>query len=173
MKGREDDLFYRALAQEPIEKQLDVIRQLGFAGIYVDRRGFEDNAEALIGHLTAKLNGPPTLTRGDGEVVFFKLEPTGQVDLGGLNHLEIMRKAGYYADRLGARYPATFTDGIDFTRPDWPEFVRNATGLSHYEPWGRWSNANLAPTVKFDFFLSTSTATIYTRINCAVIRSER
>lgn len=152
MKGREGDLFYRALAQEPIEKQLKVIRRLGFTGLYVDRRGFEDNAQALIGHLSAALGGPPILTRTDGEVVFFKLEPMPEVNLQGLNHTQIMQKAGYYVDKLGARYSATLAEGIDFTRRDWPEFVRDVTGLSGPEPWGRWSDVNVGPTVRFDLF---------------------
>lgn len=152
MKGRDGDLFYRSLAQEAIERQLEIIKRLGFAGIYVDRRGFEDNADALIGRLSAALGGPPTLRRADGEVVFFRVRPLADVDLRGLSSLQIMQKAGYVVDRLGARYPASFADGIDFTRQDWPEFVRDVNGLSGPESWGRWSDANVAPAVRFDFF---------------------
>lgn len=152
MKGRDGDLFYRSLAQESIERQLEIIKRLGFAGIYVDRRGFEDNADALIERLSAALGGPPTLRRADGEVVFFRVQPLSDVDLRGLSSLQIMQKAGYVVDRLGARYSASFADGIDFTRQDWPEFVRDVNGLSGPEPWGRWSDANVAPAVRFDFF---------------------
>jgi phosphoglycerol transferase len=150
MKGRDGDLFYRALARESLEKQLDVIRRLGFSGIYVDRRGFEDNAQALIKDLSTELGGPPILTRRDGEVVFFRLEPIRQVKLEELNPREIMREAGYFVDRLGARYLASLSDGIDFTRPGWPEFIRDVTGLSWSESWGRWSDADVGSTVRFD-----------------------
>ena len=39
-------------------------------------------------------------------------------------------------------------DGIDFSRPGAPVFVRKLEGLSVAEPHGRWSDATLAPTVK-------------------------
>jgi len=50
-------------------------------------------------------------------------------------------------DPLGPRYAATLSEGIDFTKPGYPEFVADVTGISSYEPWARWSDANLAPTV--------------------------
>lgn len=152
MKGREGDLFYRSLAKESIDKQLEVIKRLGFSGIYVDRRGFSDNAQALIDYLSVLLGNPPLLTRADGKAVFFRVVPISDVDLQGLSSMEIMQKAGYVVDKLGARYPASFADGIDFTRQDWPEFVRDVAGLSGPEPWGRWSDANVAPAVRIVFF---------------------
>jgi len=150
MKGREGDLFYRSLAKESIGKQLDVIKRLGFSGIYIDRRGVADNAQALIERLSVLLDKPPLLTRADGKVVFFQVEPIADVDLRGLSSMQIMQKAGYVVDRLGTRYPASFVDGIDFTRQDLPEFVQDVTGLSGTEPWGRWSDANLASSVRID-----------------------
>jgi phosphoglycerol transferase len=36
---------------------------------------------------------------------------------------------------------------IDFRSENYPEQVAEITGLSGREPWGRWSDANLAPTV--------------------------
>lgn len=152
MKGRQGDLFYRALAQEPIEKQLDVIRQLGFAGIYIDRRGFEDNADLLIERLTLLLGNPPSLARTDGEIVFFRLDAPQRVDLNGLSAVEIMRRAGYVIDRHGPRHSAKFSEGVDFTRLTWPEFIKDVQGVSGPEPWGRWSDARLDYGARFDFF---------------------
>jgi phosphoglycerol transferase len=40
IRGREGDWFYRKLAQLPIEQQLTVVQALGFAGVYIDRRGY-------------------------------------------------------------------------------------------------------------------------------------
>ena len=46
IRGREGDWFYRKLAQLPIEQQLTVLQALGFAGVYIDRRGYlNTNAE--------------------------------------------------------------------------------------------------------------------------------
>jgi phosphoglycerol transferase len=62
MKGRQGDLFYRALAQQPIEQQIDTVRRMGFAGIWIDRRGYEDDGKALAENITEKLGHGPTVT---------------------------------------------------------------------------------------------------------------
>lgn len=103
MKGRQGDLFYRALAQEPLDTQLEVIGRLGFSGIYIDRRGYEDNGDAVIGQLSARLGGAPLLQHADGQKVFFRL-PTASAPLpSGLSGSDIMQKAGYAVDPAGAR----------------------------------------------------------------------
>lgn len=38
------------------------------------------------------------------------------------------------------RYPATLAQGINFTKPGYPDFIAEVTGLSDHEPWGRWSD---------------------------------
>jgi phosphoglycerol transferase len=151
MKGRPGDLFFRSLSQEPIARQLEVVRRLGFSGIYIDRRGYEDQGLQIVTQLTAELGYGPSLGREDGQVAFFRLENVDRVSLEGRTATEIMERAGYVVDRLGVRYQANFEDGIDFMRPGWPSFVRQAAGLSEAEPWGRWSDENVAPAVRFDF----------------------
>lgn len=141
MAGREGDVFYENLAQEPIDKQVDVIRRLGFSGVYLDRRGFADHGAATVAELTALL-GPPVLARSDGEAVFFDLHDHANVNVAGLTAQQIMRKAGFFADKLGARYPATYASGIDFSRAGWPDFIEDASGIGGNEPWGRWSSGN-------------------------------
>ena len=54
-------------------------------------------------------------------------------------------------DALAPRYAATLADGIDFTKPGYPEFVAEVAGISSYEPWGRWTDANLAATASIRF----------------------
>lgn len=41
-------------------------------------------------------------------------------------------------------YPATLAEGIDFTKPGYPTFIAEATGVSGHEPWGRWTDGNNA-----------------------------
>ena len=36
-------------------------------------------------------------------------------------------------------FGASLSDGIDFTRPEFPSFVESVQGMSVTEPWGRWS----------------------------------
>lgn len=148
MKGREGDLFYRALAQEPVAQQLDVLRRLGFAGIYVDRGGYADNGQAIVAELASLLGAGPEIVRGDGEAVFFRLTQAAAPLPAGMPALDLMRKAGYMAGPMGKLYDATLAEGIDFARPGVPVFVRKLEGLSVAEPQGRWSDATLAPTVK-------------------------
>lgn len=50
-----------------------------------------------------------------------------------------------------AHYEATLAEGIDFTRPGYPTFVAEVSGVARHEPWGRWSDANTSPTVKIRF----------------------
>jgi phosphoglycerol transferase len=52
---------------------------------------------------------------------------------------------------LGPRYEATLAEGIDFTKPGYPAFLREVHGVSGHEPWGRWTDANLAPAVRLRF----------------------
>jgi phosphoglycerol transferase len=151
MRGRSGDLFYRSLAKESVEKQLEVIKRLGFAGVYIDRRGFDDNGKAVIEGFTDLLGAPPTLVRADSQVVFFSLNQTQQVKLDGLSTEQIMKKTDYIVDHLGKRYSASLAQGIDFTRPDFPSFIKDVQGLSVPESWGRWSDANLSSSVRIDF----------------------
>ena len=46
MRGRTGDWFYRKLALLPVSEQVTVVSAMGFAGIYIDRRGFIDASAA-------------------------------------------------------------------------------------------------------------------------------
>jgi phosphoglycerol transferase len=54
-------------------------------------------------------------------------------------------------DPLAPRYQSTLAEGIDFRKPGYPEFLKEVTGVSIPELWGRWTDANLSPTAKFKF----------------------
>lgn len=41
-------------------------------------------------------------------------------------------------------YPATLVEGVDFTKPGYPTFIAAVTGMSAYEPWGRWTDGDKA-----------------------------
>lgn len=151
MKGRPGDLFYRSLSHEPVEKQLEVIRNLGFNGIYIDRRGYADNAQGIVKAFTDLLGVGPSLISDNGNLVFFSLNSLVSNDFTGLSVPELFEKSGYSADALGKRYTATLEEGIDFRRAEWPSFVRDAKGFSANEPWGRWSDRNLSNKVRIDF----------------------
>jgi phosphoglycerol transferase len=52
---------------------------------------------------------------------------------------------------LEPRHAATLAEGIDFTKPGFPEFIKEVQGMSGPEPWGRWTDANLGPGARFRF----------------------
>ena len=46
-----------------------------------------------------------------------------------------------FQEKMGERYDSTPEGGIDFTKPGYPNFLRDVSGLSNSEHWGRWSDA--------------------------------
>lgn len=52
---------------------------------------------------------------------------------------------------LEPRYTATLAQGIDFARPGYPDFLKEVSGISGPEGWGRWTDANLGQTATLRF----------------------
>jgi phosphoglycerol transferase len=77
IKGRSGDLFFRALGTEPLERQITVVRRIGFSGLYVDRRGYADHGTAIEAELTRLLGEPPKLVSDNGQQMFFDLTNNG------------------------------------------------------------------------------------------------
>jgi phosphoglycerol transferase len=152
MQGRDGDLFYRALAREPAEKQLEVIERLGFAGVYIDRRGFADHGATIIADFTRLLGVGPMLERSDGSVAFFRIPHHAEQPPKGLSSADLMSRADFFADRFGVRSNATLAEGIDFSSSaKMPGFVVDVSGMSQAEAGGRWSDANVAKSVVISF----------------------
>ncbi len=151
MRGREGDMFYRYLSQEPMADQVAAIQRLGFGGVYVDRRGFPDKGEAVERELRRLLGGGPTLVHPDNTIAFYQLLSGAPVVERKMASREIMDLAGFHADKFGVRVPATLRDGIDFRKRALPLFVAEIDGLAPPEPWGRWSDARVRRSVKIQF----------------------
>ncbi|WP_051302887.1 DUF7024 domain-containing protein [Psychromonas aquimarina] len=146
MKGREGDLFYRALSEAKLSYQIDVIRKLGFAGIYIDSRGFKDGGRKIISEIT-ELLGEPRLVRKDNMAYFFKLSDSSVDTLTDLTTKEIIESLGY----IGYRYEANLLSGFEFSNPGLPSFLRDISGLSQREDWGRWSDSQDGDFVHLSF----------------------
>ncbi len=41
-------------------------------------------------------------------------------------------------------YPATLAEGINFSKPGYPDFIAHASGISGHESWGRWTDGGKA-----------------------------
>lgn len=154
MKGRPGDLFFRALSLEPLKRQIDVARRMGFGGLYVDRRGYADNGAEVEAELTRLLGAPPTSVSENANQVFFDLRAKDHAVAQlprDLSPEQIMERAGFIVNALGERYQGTLSDGIDFSRRGAPTFLSDLSGLSAQENWGRWSDANVFPYVSLRF----------------------
>jgi phosphoglycerol transferase len=69
VKGRDDP--NAALAAEPVPALVRDVAAAGFAGIYVDRFGYEDQAASLESELAAALGTSPLVSE-DGRLAFFE-----------------------------------------------------------------------------------------------------
>lgn len=99
MKGRPGDLFFRELFKQPIARQLEIIKRIGFDGIYIDRRGYEDRAAALEAELSKITGQPPAIVSADSNLVFFALSSSDHPSIklpAGISANEIMQRAGFH-----------------------------------------------------------------------------
>ena len=120
MKGREADAWIRALADRPIDEQVDLAARSGFGAVYVDRRGFADSGAAAEAKLRAKL-GPPLLQSRDGMLALYRMQPSGGRPL------------------PLAEVSIPIDTPIRFDAPALSGLLSRIEGLSGWEPWGRWS----------------------------------
>lgn len=152
IKGREGDFFYQALSKEPLEKQVEIIKKIGFSGIYIDRRGYADGGLALEQELKNILQTSLLFESDNKLFAFYKL-PDAQVrDFSHMKPSEIMKEVGFVADKFGVRYKADPKDGIDFKKNGLPEFVKDINGLFVREPFGLRVDSNKDKKIKIVFW---------------------
>ena len=158
MRGRTGDWFYRKLALLPIDEQVTVVSAMGFAGIYIDKRGFIDASpendkkcakyvasqvarlknncvtntelEQSISNAIAASTNQPKLVSKDSQMVFLPLKPY-------LLNQEELNKANAYIQPIGyklvngvpVQLEGGFEDPIDFRKDD-PDMPVYLGGLS-------------------------------------------
>ena len=71
-KSTEGAKFFGSLSSESIATQIRVIKRLGFDGVYLDLRGFGNEAEQVKEDFL-ELGMVPMLERADGNVLFFRI----------------------------------------------------------------------------------------------------
>lgn len=75
----------------------------------------------------------------------------GALAMTGNSQAESVRLGGDTTKILAISYEATLPEGIDFRKPGNPTFISEIKGISGLEAWGRWTDANLNPTVEIKF----------------------
>ena len=124
-RGREGDLWLRALAGHEMAEQLDLAAASGFAVVYIDRRAYSDHAAAVETVLRHRL-GDPIAVSGDGNLAAYRMDPTGTTPVS-----------------LAALLPKWETP-IGFDSEMLSPRVSRISGFSVVEPTGRWTNGQVA-----------------------------
>ena len=148
--GSAEDHFFKALSEQPLARQIDIIKKLGFAGIYVDRKGYVDNGAAFERELQAILKTTVLFESEDKFIAFYKLPNATLANFIHMKPIEIMKDVGFVADKLGLRYNCSLKHGIDFKKKGFPDFIKDISGLSGLESWGRWTDSNEVKIVFYD-----------------------
>ena len=137
--GRDGSDFFSNLACKPIGIQLEIARFLGFAGVFVDRRGYADRAESLSVEIARELVDATVLEDEDHNMLFYpfatlpavkskeQLSPSART---------LVRQSGIRKGRNGVWLAAPYY--VDFSRPLGSQ-LRSFKGMSGPESWGAWS----------------------------------
>ncbi len=78
VKGRESDRWLSALVRTEPSKQISILKTSGFSGIYIDRRGYKDQAASLE-KIFSKLSQSKAIVSRDRTKSFFRIVPTGDI----------------------------------------------------------------------------------------------
>lgn len=152
IKGRVADDFFKVLVEQDFNTQFEVIKKLGFTGIFIDRRGFVDHGVNFEAKIESFFGLKPTLVSSDNNRSFFKIADSG-IFYSGIAAFEIMQKVGFkiYRDNLGLRFEDENVFTVDFSKLSMPSFIKSIKGFSVREDWGIWTDALLLPNAEIEF----------------------
>ncbi len=72
VKGRQGDAWQKQVSAKPTKQFIEEIKRMGFKGVYIDRFGFEDSAQALEREVSSLLKEKPLVSPNQRQS-FFKL----------------------------------------------------------------------------------------------------
>jgi phosphoglycerol transferase len=122
--------------------QMEIIRQLGFEGVYVDRRGYQDGGASIENEIKKLITTTPKIDPS-GKIAYYALgnddssaaRPPSFEALKFLDMFGVLIEGG----KIVSLRPFSFF--VDFTRPISPQ-VKSASGLYKPEAWGTWSQGS-------------------------------
>ena len=150
IKGRMADDLFKVLSEQDITKQLEIIRSMGFKGIYIDRRGFMDHGLEIERQIEKFSGFKPIIVSLDNNLSFFLIPNPVLIKK---NPFEVMDSMGVkiYRDKLGIRLIDKVSKNVDFKKITIPSFIKDLKGLSYKEDWGQWSDATKYKNVYIEF----------------------
>ncbi len=148
--GRDGSDFLANLAREPIPIQLEIARFLGFAGLLVDRRGYNDQAAGISAEIAHELIGVEPIEDESGSMLFYSLATLPAVK--SKKELSpparaLIRQSAIRMNRDGSWRVVRSPYRVDFSLPLRSQ-LRSFAGISVPEPWGAWSEGKEI-TVRF------------------------
>lgn len=150
IKGRKADDFFKVLSEQDVPKQLEIIKSIGFNGIYIDRRGFMDHGLEIEKQIEKFSGFKPNIVSLDNNLSFFLIPNPVLIKK---NPFEVMASMGLkiYRDKLGIRMIDKVSKNVDFKKIIIPSFIKDLKGLSYKEDWGQWSDATKYKNVFIEF----------------------
>lgn len=139
MVGSEADRWLSALANMPLVVIPTLAGKSGISGIVVAKQALKDGGREAESIFAAVL-GPPRLS-DDGSFAFYGVKKTGSQPLSTVDFGAVLAEA-----MTTEQYEAILRGGISFSTDEKNRafVVSELKGFSVAEPWGRWTDANLA-----------------------------
>ena len=150
IKGRKADDFFKVLSEQDVPKQLEIIKSIGFSGIYIDRRGFMDHGLEIEKQIEKFSGFKPNVVSLDNSLSFFLIPNPVLINK---NPFEVLASMDLkiYRDKLGIRVIDNISKEVDFKKIAIPSFIKDLKGLSYKEDWGQWSDATKYKNVYIEF----------------------
>ncbi|KUJ00621.1 DUF7024 domain-containing protein [Vibrio sp. MEBiC08052] len=143
-KGSFGDFFFKKLSTLSLKEQIDIARELGFSGVYLDLRGFSGQSLRQIKILKESL-GEPNIVSSKNKRFFWKIEPDKFIGDPIDHALKIARDKQFFKEY---KNDDEISEIVYFNHPFPTNGIVHAVGLSDVEPWGRWSDG---PVVSLHF----------------------
>ncbi len=140
IRGRQGNSFFETLSRESLSKQVSVATTMGFNFIYLDTRGYPNRATPEVQELISLVGQENYFWDESSQVALFRLPNDVKENPPFFKGVITPETYDYYADSEGARLPVAPLSEIDFRVNQLPSAVKKLSGMSGFEPWGRWTS---------------------------------
>jgi phosphoglycerol transferase len=147
IRGRQGNGFFETLSREPLSKQVTVATAMGFNYIYLDTRGYPNMAASEVQELISIVGQQNYFGDNSSRVALFRLPNNVKENPPFYKGQITPETYDYYADSEGVRLPVAPLTEIDFRINKLPSVVKKLSGMSGFEPWGRWTSDSQAKIV--------------------------